>query len=70
MLGNVKVRAYIQREALMRSLRSLRRQHRRAEFVDFVEAVQGGEFVEFVEAVQGAESKGEIRGSLCRTQRI
>jgi|GEM_PF-4930220 len=41
LLGNHKVRAYIQREALMRSLRSLRRQRRRAEFVDFVDAVQG-----------------------------
>ena len=40
------------------------------EFVDFVEAAQGGEFVDFVEAVQGGESKGEIRVSLCGMQRI
>jgi len=73
MIGNDKVQAYIHREALMRSLWSLRRQHRRAEFVDFAdfaEAVQGGEFVEFVEAVQGAESKGEIRCSLCQIRTI
>jgi|GEM_PF-4443778 len=38
------------------------------EFVDFVEAAQGGEFVDFVEAVQGGESKGENSVSLCRMQ--
>ena len=58
MLGNVKVRACIHREALTRSLRNLRRQ------------CKGAEFVDFVEAVQGAEAKGEISDSLCQTQTI